>query len=148
MLYSLNVTSADSSRGGITIITQPTCEDAQAQFQANAYNGYHFDHWSDGNTDNPRYLELTSDTTIMAYFVSDSDEGIDVSVSDSYTIHTTADCIVVEGVTDETVRLYDMTGRCLQTLRATEQCTLQVPTAGVYLLQVGDSPVQKVVVVR
>lgn len=30
--------------------------------------GYHFDHWSDGNADNPRAIELTQDTTFEAIF--------------------------------------------------------------------------------
>ena len=30
--------------------------------------GYRFDYWSDGNTDNPRVIELTQDTTVEAIF--------------------------------------------------------------------------------
>lgn len=33
--------------------------------------GYHFTQWSDGNTDNPRIIELTQDTTFTAEFVVD-----------------------------------------------------------------------------
>ncbi len=32
-------------------------------------HGYAFSHWNDGNTDNPRYLQLTQDTSFTAYFV-------------------------------------------------------------------------------
>ena len=34
--------------------------------------GYHFAQWSDGNTDNPRTITLTSDTTFTAQFVKNS----------------------------------------------------------------------------
>jgi|GEM_PF-1281567 hypothetical protein len=34
--------------------------------------GYHFSKWSDGNTDNPRTITLTSDTTFTAQFVKNS----------------------------------------------------------------------------
>ncbi len=30
--------------------------------------GYHFTHWSDGNTDLARFVEIYSDTTLIAYF--------------------------------------------------------------------------------
>ena len=33
-----------------------------------AYNGYHFTQWSDGNTDNPRTIVVTQDTTMEAIF--------------------------------------------------------------------------------
>ena len=33
--------------------------------------GYHFTQWSDGNTDNPRTIELTQDTTFTAEFAPD-----------------------------------------------------------------------------
>ena len=36
--------------------------------RANANYGYHFTHWNDGVTDNPRDVLLTSDTAFTAYF--------------------------------------------------------------------------------
>ena len=35
---------------------------------ANANYGYHFTQWSDGNTDNPRILQITGNTTVTAVF--------------------------------------------------------------------------------
>ena len=35
-------------------------------------NGYHFTHWQDGNTTNPRQVLVTIDTTFTAYFSVDS----------------------------------------------------------------------------
>lgn len=35
---------------------------------ATANSGYHFDHWSDDNTENPRTLSLTSNIALTAYF--------------------------------------------------------------------------------
>ena len=214
---TLDITSADPARGGVSIITQPTCDNRQAQFRANAYNGFHFDHWSDGNTDNPRYLVLTGDTTIFAHFLSDQGFTITVESADpsmgsvtgsgtfadgttttitatantgyrfvqwqdgnnehirtitvtadaTYTayfestqgienttdmtdivIRTIGSSIVVEGIANETIRLFDCMGRCLQTIRATEGCTFQVPVPGVYMLQAGHYPAQRVVVLR
>ena len=49
------------------------------QIAAQANYGYHFMQWSDGNTDNPRMIELTQDTTFTAEFAKNT-----------YTISTTS----------------------------------------------------------
>ena len=41
------------------------------ELTANPEYGYHFTQWSDGSTDNPRIIELTSDTTFAAEFAID-----------------------------------------------------------------------------
>lgn len=71
-----SATSSDSTMGGVNIITAPTCSAPTAIFYANAYMGYRFDHWSDGNTDNPRILTLTSDTSIVGYFTAMSSDTV------------------------------------------------------------------------
>lgn len=42
--------------------------DSTAIIQAIANYGYHFDHWSNGNTANPDTLHLSGDSTVMAFF--------------------------------------------------------------------------------
>lgn len=37
-------------------------------FYAKPEDGYHFVHWDDGNTDNPRRINLKNDTSLIAYF--------------------------------------------------------------------------------
>ncbi len=51
---------------GTVAYPQTTCDDMQ--LTATPYNGYHFVKWSDGNTDNPRTIELTCDTIFTALF--------------------------------------------------------------------------------
>ena len=51
---------------GTSQVDYNKCEGAQISATANY--GYHFVQWSDGNTDNPRTLELTQDTTFTAEF--------------------------------------------------------------------------------
>ena len=43
-----------------------------ATISASANYGYHFTSWSDGNTDNPRIISLTQDTSFTAYFERNS----------------------------------------------------------------------------
>lgn len=41
---------------------------SQRTITANAEYGYHFTQWNDGNTDNPRTITLTQDTSFTAFF--------------------------------------------------------------------------------
>ncbi len=69
--YSYSVTSADNTKGTVTIIQEPIpCIIHTVTFRADAVNGYRFEQWSDGNTDNPRTIELTQDTTVIAVFAT------------------------------------------------------------------------------
>lgn len=103
-------------------------------------DGYHFDHWSTGSTDNPYTLTVTSDTTVIAYFVSNGGtEGIgEVGVND-IRISVSGGRVCVEGITTEEVRVYDITGRMVQ--------NHSLPS-GVYIVKVGTLPAQKIVVMR
>ena len=46
--------------------------DSIATITATPYDGYTFMRWSDGNTDNPRTIQVTSDTTLTAEFDVDT----------------------------------------------------------------------------
>ena len=65
--YNISVGITDSTFGASNITEGPTC-DSMAVIEAIANYGYHFTQWSDGNTDNPRIITLTQDTTLTAYF--------------------------------------------------------------------------------
>ena len=66
--YSLTVVSNDNTMGNAVVIKQPTCQDIIAQVQAQALPSYEFVKWSDGFTENPHTIYVTSDTTITAEF--------------------------------------------------------------------------------
>lgn len=103
-------------------------------------DGYHFDHWSTGSTENPYTLTVTSDTTIVAYFVSNGGtEGIGEVEASDIRISVSGGRVCVEGITTEEVRVYDITGRMVQ--------NHSLPS-GVYIVKVGTLPAQKVVVMR
>ena len=85
--YIFTVTSEDTLKGTVQITTQPTCTESSV-IEATPNFFYVFDRWNDGNTDNPRTIELTQDTTLVAYFreytitlaSSDSSVGIATTV--------------------------------------------------------------------
>lgn len=146
-----SVTSNDSSRGFVSIVTAPSCNNREAQVQANAYHGYHFDHWSDGNTDNPRYIVVLQDTHLVAYFASDNgeDEGIEETAEEGVKLYQRNGQIVVEGAEGNPVYLYDVVGRLLATKReAAQEMLLDVPASGAYLVKIGDTPARRIVVRR
>lgn len=66
--YIINIESSDtvmgevSGQGSYAYLNNVT-------IQASALPGYYFDHWSDGIIDNPRQLEVLSDSTIVAIFM-------------------------------------------------------------------------------
>ncbi len=64
--YTLDVYASDETMGHSTVTT-PNCE-TNAVIEAMANYGYHFEHWNDGNTNNPRSVTLTQDTSFTAYF--------------------------------------------------------------------------------
>lgn len=52
-----------------------------AMLTAIANSGYQFAYWSDGSIDNPHYLEVTSDTTIIAVFTTQRPVAVGDTVS-------------------------------------------------------------------
>ena len=64
--YAIQVYTSNSQMGTAKVDYNTYCEGNQISARANY--GYHFVQWSDGNTDNPRTLMLTQDTTLTAEF--------------------------------------------------------------------------------
>ena len=64
---SVFVQSSDSTMGVAQIDQEVDC-DSVAIISSTANYGYHFTQWNDGNTDNPRTIKLTQDTTFTADF--------------------------------------------------------------------------------
>ena len=67
--YSISLIINDSNMGIAQVDKNTACNN---QISATANYGYHFVRWADGNTDNPRSLELTQDTILTAEFLPNS----------------------------------------------------------------------------
>jgi hypothetical protein len=60
---------SDNNTMGIAAVTQSnTCTNNTAIIEATPNDGYRFAQWSDGNTNNPRVITVTSDTVFTAIF--------------------------------------------------------------------------------
>ena len=68
--FHYQVLTSQEPMGNVQIVHAPDCEDQRLVIEAIPTNGYQFKLWSDGNTENPRTLVLTQDTTLSAAFES------------------------------------------------------------------------------
>ena len=107
---------------------------------------YRFVQWQDANSENPRTITVTADAEYIAYFAGEI--GIDDVSQMEPTVSAELNIIHVHGAAGLSVRIFDVTGRQLLFIPCVETnvCGFRVPATGVYLVQVGDSPAQRVVV--
>ncbi|MDY6371014.1 MAG: leucine-rich repeat protein, partial [Bacteroidales bacterium] len=136
--YTVTVTADNPTNGSVTgggVFEEGTT----ITLTATPSDGYHFDHWSTGGTDNPYTLTVTSDTTIIGYFVANGSQGIDEVVEGDIHISVSDGHINVEGVAEKEVQVYDITGRMVQ--------NRSLPS-GVYIVKIGTLAAHKVVVMR
>ena len=97
---------------------------------------YLFDHWNDGNTNNPRKVEVLSDITLTAYWqrlCNDTVVWDTAEVCDSYTWHGT----VYTASCDTAMRHYTSSLGCDSTLRLL--LTVHASTAGIETVTACDS---------
>lgn len=143
--YTVTVQSADITRGTVTgggsFVANTT-----ARIEASPYTGFLFDHWNDGNTDNPRYVIVTGDITYIAYF--EPVEGIEDAIDDDVTLTVRNGRLVVSGVQGRRVTLSDVLGRTIYSGTAKETVTVDIPESGVYLLRVDERPARRIAVVK
>ncbi len=143
LMYSLIATSSDASMGYVQIVTQPSCVNLEAEIVATPYQNYRFDHWSDGNTNNPRYIVMLQDTLIQAIFVEDSDTGIDDINPNVCTVYSQGKKIIIETDKSDEITIYNVCGKKIDSGR---KKTFRVPTTGTYLVKIGNHPARKIVV--
>ena len=130
MLIALTITVAAAvpSMGGVEVI-----------LNAKPIEGLVFDHWSDGNTENPRTLILTEDIELYAYFKVAEATNVETSKISSANIYTTNGTLHVEGAKTD-YHILDTAGRLIYSGNAS---TLQLPR-GIYLITMGGE-VEKIV---
>ncbi len=70
--YKLTVSTNNETMGCAAVSQQPTCSNHSAIIQATAQTGFHFLQWQDGNTANPRTVNMTQDSAFTATFVANN----------------------------------------------------------------------------
>ena len=113
---------------------------------ATANDGYHFVQWSNGETSESYTFTLTEDVALEALF--EANVGIRNAMPESIKISTSNRNIIVNGGDGLKLRIFDVNGRILVSEQQISDKPHQMPASGVYMVQVGNYPAQKVVVVR
>ena len=107
-----------------------------ATLTAVAVEGYRFDHWSNGNRENPLSLEVRSDTTLTAYFVED----IAINAVDNAEIvvrpNPSCDIFAIEGVNALRVDVIDVLGRVAAQFSGTNTINLGTLPPSIYTLRI------------
>lgn len=146
VMDTLTVETENSEMGVVEVLEEPSCANSStATIAAYANPGYYFTAWSDGNTDNPRQLVVTQDTIITAHF--EEIVGIDTPLLHPAHYSQEGNRIVVNGAEGQSVRVFDIMGKLISSQpNVPEPFSVYLPAAGVYLIQIGSSTPQKIVV--
>ena len=85
-------------------------------------------------------------TITKTQFTTPNTNGIEDANEKTYTVSSQDGYLSVGGAEGRMVSVYSIDGRCIFSSRATETTVIDVPTAGVYLVKVDDTPARRVVV--
>ena len=143
--HTITVLSANNSMG--TVSPSGTYDYGTEIFiSADAYQGYQFVSWNDGNTDNPRTIIVEQDSTFIATF--QVEDGIDDVTLPNIVIYSYADQVVVLNAEGRSVEIFDMSGRMVVRESAVSQseCRYTIFAPGIYLVKVGENVVKKVTI--
>lgn len=113
------------------------------QFDTAIYNTYHYDTLIVNNHYYDTVFIHLHDTI---YINTESINGVDAI---NAKVYSSRGQIVVEGAEGNTVTLYDMTGRVLDTKQDDfTPLRFDAPVSGTYMIKIGAYPARKVVVIR
>lgn len=106
--------------------------------------GGHFTGWSDRSNANPRSVTVTGDMAFTAFF-----EQVSVASPETATwkVRTEGREVVVDGANGLEIEIYDAAGRRILASAGVGEChRLLLPTAGVFVVRVGEMGAVKVTV--
>ena len=133
IIYTVNATANDTAFGEVTVTSD--CESAMLTATANPC--YEFVSWNDGNTENPRYINLTSDTNLIAIFaeIVDNSSLLDMeNITLSFYPNPTKDEISFSTRIDA-VEVIELSGKVVMKAENTEKINISALPAGAYYLK-------------
>ena len=137
MNYTVNLTTNDDYMGSV-YGSGAYPYGSTANIEAQPFDGFRFIEWSDGNTNASRTLTVLDDISLQARFGDVNSEGIDDVEEDCFTIFVRQGHIIVGGVEDNRIQIYDAVG-------CSHSHSEQLPV-GVYMLRIDNRVTKKVVV--
>lgn len=153
--YTITVTSANPEMGSVAG-GGVFAEGETATISATANSGYHFVQWQDGNTSNPRSVEVTADATYTATFeadtpvtgIDDIDEGVMPTLSPNPATSTVVLSLGDVAPVNGQVAILSLHGSVLATYRIEEpdlRIDVSALAAGTYFLRVSAADAAPVV---
>ncbi len=135
VMYTLTVEANDYSMGQV-VGGGSYAYGTEVTIEARAFGGYHFLGWDDGVMDEQRTVTVTEDATYTALF--EQNAGIDDVENLLEYIYVQDRHIIVKGVENGRIQIYDLTGR-------KHRNDEQLPV-GVYMVHIDNKYTKKVVV--
>ena len=131
--YNVEVSVNDETFGSVAV--ESDC--STATLTATANEGYVFLSWNDGNTDNPRTVALTSDTSFTAIFalIDNSSLSKDAEFAELSVYPNPTRGKVSFSQAIEKVEVIDLSGKTLQTYENANEINIEALPAGVYHLR-------------
>ena len=119
-------------------------EGTEVTVKATAYQGYVFERWEDGVTENPRIVTMTSNITLVALFKGDA---IDENGTQGISIYPNPanDVIRLEGLDgNNEVRIYNTIGSLVKVVNVNDNEEIHVSelSAGVYIIRTGNAVIR------
>lgn len=120
---------------------------SQVTFLATPDPGNIFVKWDDGNTLNPYPYAVNGDVSLQAVFMrrdmAVANENIDLSTIRMYVL---SGRLYVETAEDTFLRVWELSGRMLLEKRIPEGCSSHALPEGCYLIKVGNTVTQKIII--
>lgn len=133
--YQITVSVNDSTMGEAT--GGGTYQQGETvTLSATAYEGYRFDNWSDGSTENPRTVVVTENKTYVAYFSSLTGIAEVRSVAVALYPNPTKGKIHVDADVVERIQIYDQVGRLIGVYEHTNEVDISGFASGIYTLRI------------
>ena len=115
-----------------------------ATLTATPKEGYHFVKWSDENTENPRTYYVKGDKMLRAIF-AEGEAGIEDVAEADVVLYMEGHRLFVRGVDGRKVNVYDALGRSVYQAENYHDIAISLPAAGVYVVQIDNRTMRKVV---
>ena len=139
VMYNVIVGSNNNEMGDAVVTQEPVCIDSTAIITAIANDGYHFVRWNDGNTDNPRTVHVSSDTTFVAEFEIVTD--IEDNVANEISLFPNPATDILNITSSETISEIEIVNALGQVVRRMEVnadnavCDVENLSSGVYVVR-------------
>lgn len=143
--YLYAAVSSDTVKGKVGVRSVPDCDNPQFTVEAIPTGSrYVFKCWHDNDTNNPRTVDVVSDTVLVAHFIA-VDDAVPEYASSDWKCSVQDGFLHVSGADGEQISISDVTGRVLYRGFVHEEETISLPSSGVFFVKVGNRTVRKVV---